>query len=143
MNEAALMEGVAAVLEQVMETMFFTTLVGEVDVDPAQPLLRAQVHYSGTVDGACSLGVSPEAARSVAANFLGQEEASLQTEQVEEVICELANIVCGALLSRAYPGGSFRLGTPYLVERPPEYGFGRAFLLDSGIVEIFLAPNAS
>jgi|HigsolmetaAR202D_1030399.scaffolds.fasta_scaffold06246_2 hypothetical protein len=143
MSEAALIEGVAAVLEQVLETMFFTMPVCEVSVDPAQPLLRAQVHYSGTIDGVCTLGVSPKAAWSVAANFLGQEEESLQTEQVEEVIREMANIVCGALLSRAHPGGSFRLGTPYLVEHPPDHGFGRAFQLDSGIVEVFLASNAS
>ncbi|HVX67697.1 MAG TPA: chemotaxis protein CheX, partial [Bryobacteraceae bacterium] len=49
-------------------------------------------------------------------NFLGAEdESGIQEEQVGEVLCELANMICGSVLSRLAGDLAFDLSHPELV----------------------------
>jgi hypothetical protein len=59
--------------------------------------------------------VAGGAARSVAADFLGEEEPALSEQQIGEVVCELANMICGSVLSRVESAITFQLATPRIV----------------------------
>jgi len=54
--------------------------------------------------------VSRAAARTIAADFLAAAEAEPTAAQIDDVICEMANMICGAALSRLET--AIRLGTP-------------------------------
>ena len=69
----------------------------------------------GARSGEFRVAVAPAAARSVACNFLGAEDESEITEtQVGDVICELANMICGSALSRLSGDLAFDLSHPEL-----------------------------
>jgi CheY-specific phosphatase CheX len=82
-------------------------------------------------------------ARVVGAGFLGSEEMEVSDSQAEEVVCELANMICGSVLSRLESQETFRITHPELV--PPERGAGfdgagisRWFDLGDGILTVLL-----
>jgi CheY-specific phosphatase CheX len=106
---AALSSAVADVLER----MFFLEVLGEA----AEPPLEAEtvtVHLSfdGDPPGCFQMRISRPAANGVAADFLGKDPESLTDRQCTEVTLELANMICGAVLSRIESSATFRLGTP-------------------------------
>ena len=76
-------------------------------------------------------------ARTIGSGFLGKEEAEISDEQTGEVVCELANMFCGSVLSRLEDKTTFHLSHPELVSvpsgtpfNPP--GIARWFELESG-----------
>lgn len=111
----------AAALESVLERMFFidTGSAAGSEVPDGEVPVRARLTFEGDPPGWLTLEVSPPAARSIAADFLAVDEASLSAGQVEEVVCELANMICGAALSRLESDSNFRLGAPGVLEGRP------------------------
>jgi CheY-specific phosphatase CheX len=109
----ALQESVAEVLEK----MFFIRAFAEPLEEPESPCrhIAVQLTFEGDPAGSLTLSTTRAAGRSIAADFLGEEEAALSERQVEEVVCELANMICGALLSRVESGAVFRLGSPEIL----------------------------
>jgi CheY-specific phosphatase CheX len=109
MHESALRTALAQSVEETLDKMFFVAGLQE----PAGALppmeFAARVPFHGTPSGRFTLRVTNDSARQMAADFL-VEEAS--TEQVRAVVCELANMICGAALSRAKNSGEFRLAPP-------------------------------
>jgi len=101
---------------EVLETMFFA------DAQPVgcehswmNDALSARVAFNGSHVGFMVLAASHDAAASIAAAFLGSESGEMAEVEEGEVILELSNILCGALLSRLWPESSLLLEAPQLV----------------------------
>jgi len=102
-------------MQTALETMFFAA-PDTVSMDPRRPagaLITARLAFRGTPDGWSWLVVSDALARTLAANFLGcEDDALLLASSVIDVMMELANIMCGAVLSRMESGVNFDIGPP-------------------------------
>jgi CheY-specific phosphatase CheX len=111
--EAALQRALVESVEEVLEKMFFIEALAEPsgEAAPAEEV-SARLEFAGSPSGGLELAVSRPAARGIAADFLAEEEAGLTDGQVGEVICELANMICGAMLSKVESDGLFHLSAP-------------------------------
>jgi CheY-specific phosphatase CheX len=99
-------------VEEVLETMFFTAVLGSAAGPPPHESQRtatatgekrdltAELSFQGDLAGRVLISVSSNLARVIAASFLGSEEDDVSDSQTCEVICELANMICGSALSR-------------------------------------------
>jgi hypothetical protein len=103
--------------------MYFIT------ADPADPdlalpprVLWVEVDFLGDPSGQFHLGLSADAASVTAENFLGLESAlDAESPEARNVALEMANVICGAALSRLESDRTFRLSTPRLLDAgPPE-----------------------
>jgi CheY-specific phosphatase CheX len=114
-TEAPLRAALAESLDDVLEKMFFVRSLDGAQSQPGEQVLTAYLAFEGDPSGSLTLRVSAAAARSVAADFLGAEEQELSGREISEVICELANMICGSMLSRVESNQLFRLGPPQIV----------------------------
>lgn len=114
MTDVELETVLAECTEAVLEQMFFVRAFNGSPHSPPQEL-AVQVAFSGQPSGCLVLRIGAAAARSIAADFLGEEECVLSLRQVTEVICELANIICGSVLSRVESDTTFRLENPRVI----------------------------
>ncbi len=112
----------AAAATEVLETMFFS-IVEDVDRRTGAGATAAEEEHTETVElsfhgphgGRFQVVFSAYGARAIAANFIGAMDPDQVTpEEVEQVLCEFANMVCGATLSRLAPLEIFNLETPRL-----------------------------
>jgi CheY-specific phosphatase CheX len=125
MGDLALERALTECTEQVLEQMFFVQPVErpvlQETLEPGDSArFSVDVGFSGEPSGRLLLRISKPAARSLAADFLAEDEAVLSEQEVGEVICELANIICGSVLTRVESRTSFRLGSPRLLLDVPE-----------------------
>jgi CheY-specific phosphatase CheX len=135
--------------EEVLETMFFTTISPRPDVPDfavSGDSLLARVRFHGNPSGFFLLHIFTSAACVVAENFFGAEPDSISTEQVSEVVRELANMICGSVLTRFESDTVFRLEAPELLstERASEIGFDsnwRHFDVENGSISVYLWVN--
>src|SRR5579862_2115812 len=100
---------------EVLETMFFTEVCSPREGGSAhsEPGIGAHLRFVGTPSGALTIRVSEPAARVLAANFLAPEDDEpLPSAQLGSVVSELANMICGSLLSRVGSEQHFRLSAP-------------------------------
>jgi len=140
---------------EVLETMFFTPVGGAIDPghSPAEPRLAARLCFEGTPSGALTLSVSESAVCALSANFLAPEDGEqLPGPQLGGVVCELANMICGSLLSRVSSEEHFRLSSPELLPDgaacPPGQTFQSLSLGEDGCdgaIDLWLAlePHAA
>ena len=114
MNKTELACALAECSAQVLEKMFFVQPSGEAapPAPEADTDLIYGVDFTGDPSGHLALRVGVGAARTVAADFLGEDEGQLSDFQVGQVVGELANMICGSLLSRIESGTTFRLDSP-------------------------------
>ena len=114
MTDELVAESLAAAAGDVLETMFFSSVIGETPVSTAPPVdgIAARLMFSGARAGAFALRLTGGAAQVIAANFLAEETDEPTKGQVQEVVCELANMMCGSVLSRLDRGAHFDLGQP-------------------------------
>jgi CheY-specific phosphatase CheX len=109
-------------VNDVLEKMFFVQTLGELPCskppgfDPAQEI-AARLTFEGEPAGILLIRLTSGAARQIAADFLGADEEEVSDLRVSEVVCELANMICGSVLSRVESTTVFRLSTPQIV--PP------------------------
>jgi len=96
--------------------MFFIQGLEGPESAASETRVVARLTFEGNPSGSLSLSVTGAAARSIAADFLGEDEPELSEQQIGEVICELANMICGSVLSRVESNTIFRLGAPRLLE---------------------------
>ena len=127
----------------VLERMFFTSPLEEIEGAEMQTgCVSASLSFRGNPPGRFGVRVPTVTARKFAASFLGQEEETLTELQTNEVVCELANMICGSVLSRLEQDTQFELSQP-MVEagavpsRKPSTS-KRTFLLDEGALAIWL-----
>jgi hypothetical protein len=113
--ESGAADTVRHVVAEVLETMFFT------EAEPAacahlwlEGAPCASVRFEGSHFGEMLFGLSVEAADPIAAGFLGLDPMELTAAQRGQVMQELCNILCGALLSHLWPESKLALGSPEL-----------------------------
>jgi len=107
--------------EEVLEKMFFVQPLDEESrpADEPGPVLAVKLTFEGSPAGSLTLSVTEKAARQIAADFLGEDEPGLSSRKVQEVVCELANMICGSVLSRVESHTTFRLAAPRLLVAEP------------------------
>jgi CheY-specific phosphatase CheX len=139
MSDAAIGELLAASAQEVLETMFFAAAeaVGE---PPPIDGIAAGLEFHGEPGGSFRVGLTRPAARSLAAAFLGQEENEISEGEVGEVVCELANMICGSVLSRLEARTTFEILHPELLD-PAAFAAGevRTLRLENGALAVTLA----
>jgi CheY-specific phosphatase CheX len=124
MIETELRQALAQAIAETLEKMFFVSWLDEPAAGAtSQREFAARLEFEGSPSGRLTLRIAAPAARSIAADFLGETELAPSERRVEEVICELANMICGSVLSRVENARDFRLGAPRLI---PSAGLVRA-----------------
>jgi CheY-specific phosphatase CheX len=133
----------APAVDAVLETMFFSQSLGPSDPDPGAANLKVRVPFSGEFSGILEVRISHASAPSLAASFLGESEESLTESQTAQVICELANMLCGWIVSKPGPQGCFDLGSPELLSTGCEQPVGipacqQSFAVENGTLTVSL-----
>jgi CheY-specific phosphatase CheX len=110
-------------MKEVLERMFFQEAASTPDPAPrdADAAVEARLTFDGEPPGSLRLRVTPQAARAISADFLGVDECEVADHQIGEVVCELANMVCGSVLSRVESAVTFRLSAPEIVTNPSPF----------------------
>lgn len=134
----------AAAAGEVLETMFFAGVFGPAEPGSSAngPHFAARLGFQGTPGGALTLRISEPVARVLAADFLvSGEDQPLTPAQVECVVCELANMVCGSLLSKVKTERHFRLSSPELLaetDTVPPHPPNQSLDLGEGVLDLWL-----
>lgn len=138
MTELIKTEVLLEAAQSVLETMFFTSVMGDRDVPPDPPCLDARVQFRGAPSGVFGIRLTAPAARTIAANFLGIEDENEATdEQIAEVVCEMTNMLCGAVLSKVESDSTFDIALPEIAPAPE--GWTRSLDLDNGALMLALS----
>jgi CheY-specific phosphatase CheX len=106
-------------LVDVLEKMFFISILDETSDSvplPVRDEMAVRVAFEGEPSGSLIVRLNRFVARSIAGDFLGVEQEELSDSQVGEVMCELANMICGSVLSRVESAVTFRLNAPEIVD---------------------------
>jgi CheY-specific phosphatase CheX len=109
MRELDLVRHLQPAFTEVLETMFFTSVLDTcagAGVPAGAPAVSSRLTFRGDPSGVFEIGITESAARSLASSFLGEDEQELSESKAGDVVCELANMLCGSVLSRI--GGDFR-----------------------------------
>lgn len=118
----------AACLEaapNVLGTMFFELLTEPPQVcafSPAKLLDVSRVDFEGDPHGRLVVAAPPSLSAALAGAFLALEDQPAPPSNIAFVLGELANMLCGSVLGRLRPDGTFRLSTPetHLGQTPVE-----------------------
>lgn len=102
---------------EVLDTMYFTTVLGAAPLELASgvvtdDLLAYSLSFVGDISGRFGLHLGRNTARTLAANFLGEADADISDSDISEVVGELANILCGSVMSRVEGEHPFALSHP-------------------------------
>jgi len=119
-TETMIRQALSDSVNEVLEKMFFVQTLGEAPVseprnDTTSDEIAVRLTFEGDPPGSLTLRVTAQPGRQIAADFLGTEEDSVSDLQVSEVVCELANMICGSLLSRVESVTTFHLAAPRVV----------------------------
>ena len=123
----------------VLETMFFEEAEKtECEHGWLETAISVRVRFDGSHCGEFVLSVAPAAANCIAAGFLGLDPEEMTEAQPGQVILELTNILCGAVMSNLWPESSLSLETPELVSSGYSLpgGMHRCFSLPDGPVAV-------
>jgi CheY-specific phosphatase CheX len=117
LTEKAIHQALSDAVFEVLEKMFFIEATGEPASDTAaeDPPVIVELAFDGDPPGVFRMSLARAAAAMIAADFLGEDSSSLTEHQVDDVARELANMICGTVLSRIESSATFRLGAPDLV----------------------------
>jgi CheY-specific phosphatase CheX len=116
MSEQPITTAMADSVREVLEKMFFMDLSSAAAGDMPPDGIAAELAFEGDPPGSFHLTLDMAAAKSAAADFLGEDPSDLSEEQLNEVVCELANMICGSVLSRIESSATFRLSKPRIAE---------------------------
>jgi CheY-specific phosphatase CheX len=121
LTETAVQLALRESVVEVLEKMFFIEAVSDLPAEPAAqaPAVFVQLEFEGDPPGTFRMSLARAAAALIAADFLGEDAESLTPGQVDEVSKELANMICGAVLSRIESSVTFRLSAPNLIASRP------------------------
>jgi CheY-specific phosphatase CheX len=125
----------------VLNVMFFTDIMEEADECAREEPFSVQVRVTFTGDecGEFRMEVDDLAAGGMAGSFLGAGPVSTPSgEEVDQVMGELGNMICGAFLSRYEKEGLFALSSPEVI-RPAGgaiAGVYRALELMEGFMDL-------
>lgn len=114
-QDEELTETLRRVSAEVMETMFFSEAVPvDCEHDWLAGAASVRVDFDGSHSGQMWLALSREAIPAIAGAFLGLDPDEAAAEQRSQVILELGNILCGAILSSLWPESQLQLDPPAL-----------------------------
>lgn len=138
-------------VDSVLERMFFSAAWGPAERETDGAVLESRLAFHGRPSGTFSVCLSEPAARLMAAGFLGEDEDALTDAQTGQVVCELANMLCGSLVSKLESKESFDLGSPELVPFGNDIVAGcgaaaaacQSFELEGGILTVTLHLKAA
>src|ERR1039458_2358066 len=105
-------------VDEVLEKMFFAETLGEAsgpDGDSLADTITVELTFQGEPSGSMCLRLTADSAREIAADFLGLEGEEISSDQISEVVRELANMICGSVLSRVESAATFHLSVPRIV----------------------------
>lgn len=125
----------------VLETMFFTSIESCAEALPPwswQPVCVG-LDFTGPLEGRCQLCLDSSAAASLAATLLCLEPEEVMPDHNLQVAAELANMICGCLLSHIEPNADLTLGSPVaLLPYNPLEGVAHqlCFHLPEGVLQI-------
>jgi CheY-specific phosphatase CheX len=102
---------------EVLESMYFTSVIEIAHQPMATPVASDlgyafALRFAGDLHGTFGLYLEAANARTLAANFLGEEEDALSVQEVSEVIGELTNMLCGSVVSHIEGSSKFALTHP-------------------------------
>ena len=143
MHKAETEQALSRATADVLEKMFFTGVADEsAAIPPAGSQIVVRLTFDGERRGVLTLGVSRRAAQTLAADFLGTDNEDGPDEiQVNEVVRELANMICGDALS-ALEKSALHLSMPEIVPAAdfvlPEGSRHRSFDLGDGALTVGL-----
>ena len=125
MTESIIRQALRDSVNEVLEKMFFVQTLGEASCSEsagpaASDEIVVRLAFQGKPPGSLTLRLTAAAGRPIAAAFLGTDEEEVSDVQIAEVVCELANMICGSVLSRVESATTFHLLAPQLV--PPSEG---------------------
>jgi len=135
-------ELLTATVDSVLETMFFSFTDGPAEPEIGSEVLESRLAFQGCPSGTFGVCLSKSSARLLAAGFLGEDEETLTDSQTGQMVCELANMLCGSLLSKLQSDESFDLASPVLVSCENEvisgpaanYAARQSFEIEKGIL---------
>lgn len=138
-------------VNSVLETMFFSIVLGSTEPQANGAVIQSRLNFQGRPSGEFRICLSEPSARLLAAGFLGEDDQTLTDLQTGLVVCEMTNMLCGALLSKLQSEESFDLGTPELAPYPSEFVFDsevhcvarQSFALQGGILTVSLELERS
>jgi CheY-specific phosphatase CheX len=130
---------IATAVTQALEMMCFAVAepVEESAMQDRNVIAR-QIEFRGDASGDLRFVIETDSARLLAGNFYGMDPLTLEELQVEAVVGELTNVVCGGMLSLLAPDGRFDLSPPQeLTSAAPHAGaFERAFAVDASTLVV-------
>jgi len=104
--------------EQVLETMFFTGVLSAEerrltpDSSCQHCTVTAKVVFNGPPEGALEIRLENSTAAALASSFLGIDPEAVTDGDCRQVAGELANMICGSVLSRMAPESTLHLESP-------------------------------
>ena len=141
---------------EVLETMFFAS-IEEPSADGAKQAstdrIGAALSFHGACEGHLAISLDRDAAQCLAANFFGDcgdgdcegTQESTASAQRASVMAELANMICGSMLSRLEKKAIFCLETPEaLPEGAKVAGWvEKDLLLENGLLRLAFSLTAA
>lgn len=124
MTELDLRHALRDSVDEVLERMFFAETMGECSppdgAENAPDEIAVGLTFQGEPSGCLLLRLTSGAAGQIAADFLGIDEPEVSQTQTTDVVRELANMICGSVLSRVENSATFQLGSPRIVQPSAE-----------------------
>jgi CheY-specific phosphatase CheX len=124
----------------VLESMCFLGVVGQANsTSHTEEQISARVHFQGDADGEFRTTLDHSAACLIAAHFMGEEPWDIEPAHIEAVICELAHMICDAVLSRYRKDGLFHISSPEIAgceEFVSGQEVSRVFELETGRIKV-------
>lgn len=134
-NDSPLRQACAEATLEVLETMLFEFPVDEPGLSgppPAGDAIATAV-FDGSLAGSLTVAISAECTARLAAGFLGLDEDEAGESEQRSLVIELANVICGATMSRLEPEGRLRIQPPVFGPRAePDTGDWLHFPIEGG-----------
>jgi CheY-specific phosphatase CheX len=108
--EGHLMDSTKLVLQRMCSLI--PTVDDGLSAEQRKGLTCVQVQFNGPLRGSLLMAAEDEAAQMFAPAFLGLDADQLAPDAVPAVLAEMANMICGAAISRIEPDGLFSLSAP-------------------------------
>jgi len=136
---------------EVLDTMYFTTVLDATPEDTLCPLhpgdFAFSLSFKGDVSGNFGLHLDYSTAYSLASNFLGEDCGELPSAEVGDVVGELANMLCGSVMSRVPSTHKFVLSHPEALTSPPDLEREDALIArletDAGTISTWVVVESS
>jgi CheY-specific phosphatase CheX len=141
---------------EVLDAMYFITVLGTAspeaspetaELPGAQKRVAYSMNFAGDISGRFGLSLEQGTARSLAANFLGEEAENISSTEIDEVAGELTNMFCGSVMSRVEGKNKFVLSHPEAIGSQP-YSEAEDVLIsrldtDGGAITVWVAVEGT